>query len=315
MPRSLIHAAAEAEPTKVRQAAICSRGRGRRTAELADAALRVFADFDGSMSTRQVFYQLVSVGAVENTHRDYERVQRLLVNMRREHEIPYDRIVDRTRRKHQRAGWNGVQDVMVTVAEQYRRNLWIGQDTVVMVACEKQALEGVFAEVVDRYGASLWTLRGYASESFAYEWAREIERINLEGSSVAIAYFGDHDPSGLGLEQDVQDKLRSHYADFTWERYGLLTSDFDSFGLVNVPVKPTDSRARKYLEQHGDRAAELDALRPDELRSRIERAIVAHIDDGEAWEALERTENAEREALELVTRNWNKALKAAGANE
>ncbi|MDF3069419.1 MAG: hypothetical protein K0R38_5020 [Polyangiaceae bacterium] len=310
MPRVRIHAAA---PSKVGQAPICSRGRGRRTAELADAALRVFTDFEGSMSTRQVFYQLVSVGAVENSQREYERVQRLLVHMRREHEIPYDRIVDRTRGKHQRAGWNGVQDVMVSVAEQYRRNLWVSQDTVVMVACEKQALEGVFSEVVDRYGASLWTLRGYASESFAYEWACEIERLNLEGSDVAIAYFGDHDPSGLGLEQDVQDKHRRHHADFTWERFGLLKSDFDRFGLVNVPVKPSDSRARKYLELHGDRAAELDALRPDELRSRIERAIVAHI-DSEEWAALERAEQVERESLRMVTINWNKAVQAAGVN-
>lgn len=296
---------------KVGQAAVCSRGRGRLTVELADAALKVFAGFGGSMSTRQVFYQLVSGGAIDNSQRDYERVQRLLVHMRRDGAIPYDRIVDRTRGKHQRPGWDGVEDVMVSVAEQYRRNLWVGQETVVMVACEKQALEGIFAEVVDRYGASLWTLRGYPSESFAYEWAREISKLNQQGSDVAIAYFGDHDPSGLGIESDTQDKLRRHHADFTWERFGLLEADFDRFGLVNVPVKPTDSRSRRYVGLHGDRAAELDALRPDELRSRIERAIVAHIDSG-AWEALERAESVERDSLRLVTDNWNRALEAVG---
>jgi len=295
---------------KMRQATV-SRGRYRRTEILTAAIVDVFEGFAGSMSTRQVYYQLVSRGNVENCTRSYDRVQRLLVTMRRDGNIPYDRVVDRTRGKHQRPGWDGVTDIMSAVAKQYRRDYWAAQSTVVMVACEKQALEGIFAEEVDDYGASLWTVRGYISESFAFEWATEIRRLNDAGSSVVIAYFGDFDPSGLDIEQDLQKKLRRHGAEFSWTREGLLEEDLERFNLVNVPVKAKDTRSKKYLELYGDHAAELDALRPDELRRRIIQAIVIHIDD-EPWQRLRRAERAERESLWVVTNNWDKAAKAAG---
>jgi hypothetical protein len=287
-----------------------SRGPSRTTQALIDGIVRVFEAFDGSMSTRQTFYQLVSAGDIQNNTTAYDRVQRLLVDLRRDGTIPYERVVDRTRGKHQRAGWDGVEDLMNDAAAQFRRNFWKDQSTVTMVACEKQALEGIFSEVVDSFGASLWTLRGYVSEGFAYEWATDIQNLTAKGHDVAIAYFGDYDPSGLGIERDCQAKLERLGAEFTWSRCGLLSEDFECFNLVNVPVKRTDTRARAYLREHGNQAAELDALRPDELRQRIEDAIRRSIEP-DAWERIERVERAERESLELVSQNWLRAIAGA----
>lgn len=300
---------AEAQAKGFGRATLAVRGRGRKTAALAEAITAVFDEFEGSMSTRQVFYQLVSSGAVENHQREYDRTQRLLVDMRRDGEIPFERVVDRTRQKHQRAGWRGVSDLLTAASTQYRRSFWSDQRVAVQVACEKQALEGIFGEVVDEFGASLWTLRGYTSESFAFEWASEISELVAAGKDVRVFFFGDHDPSGLGIEEDARDKLTRHGALFDWERRGLLTEDFERFDLVNVPVKPTDSRARRYLDEHGDRAAELDALRPDELRARIRTAITEHVDP-EQWAANQRAEDAERASLHLVSTNWAQALRA-----
>ncbi len=297
--------------TQLRQAAV-RRGPRKRTLALMEEVRAVLDEFDGSMSTRQIYYQLVSRGAVQNRSTEYDRVQRLLVTMRRDGAIAYDRIVDRTRSKHQRAGWDGVEDVMNAVIGQYRRNLWSDQDTVPMICCEKQALEGIFAEVVDEYGASLWVIRGYNSESFAYEWAEEIKRQMNRGKRVAITYFGDFDPSGLSIEQDCQAKLARHGAEFEWSRRGLLLEDFDRFELVNVDVKSGDSRSKGYLEKYGNRAAELDALRPDELRTRIRAAIEQHINKA-AWKRMKRTEIAEKESLSAVTSNWDIALAAVNA--
>ena len=294
-------------------ATIRVRGRGRRTVELTDATLDVFDDFDGSMSTRQVFYQLVSRGAIENRPADYGRVQRLLVELRRTGAISYDRVVDRTRSKHQRPGWAGVEALMGACASQYRRNLWLDQDTTVMIGCEKQALEGIFAEAVDPYGASLWVFRGYVSESFAYEWATEIQEINDRGGAVVVGYFGDHDPSGIDIDRDCQEKLERHGADFDWYRWGLLQDDFDKYDLVNVPVKASDSRARAYLKKYGNRAAELDALPPDVLRDRIKIAIEHHIDH-DALERVQQAEAVERESIQMVRMNWDRAVAAVSTS-
>jgi hypothetical protein len=286
------------------------RGLGTKTIALRDAVLKVFASFDGSMSTRQLFYQLVSRGAVSNTPAAYGTVQRVLVDMRRDGSVPYSRVVDRTRSKHQRPGWDGVDDIMAGVAEQYRRDLWSSQSTHVHVCCEKQALEGVFGEIVDEYGAPLWTLRGFVSEAYVWEWSEEIKALTEDGVDVVVAYFGDHDPSGLCLEEDCHRRLREQGAEFTWHRAGLLWDDFERFNLVNVVVKWTDSRAKKYAERFGNRAAELDALPPDQLERRIREVIAEHV-DREAWDELRRAEQVERASLKIVAAHWDAAVKGA----
>lgn len=299
--------------TKNGQAPKRARGLGRKTLALREHVAFVFDNFDGSMSSRQVFYQLVSRGAVANTDNAYDSVARLLVAMRRDGTIPYERVVDRTRRRHKVPGWDGVRDAMESIASHYRRDPWDEQTTHVHIACEKQALEGVFSEVVDTYGAPLYVTRGFASEAFVYEWSVDIRRACADGHDVAISYFGDCDPSGFMIELDCQRRLGDLIAgcggNVTWNREGIDHDDLVTYGLVNVPVKHTDSRARSYLEKYGDRAAELDALRPDVLRDRIVRSIVKHIDI-EPWNRLHKVADAERESLEMVAGNFTKALDA-----
>jgi hypothetical protein len=288
------------------------RGEGRKTLALRQVILEELAAYDGAMSSRQVFYRCVSRGAVQNNKAGTRAVLRMVLNMRRDGSIPYSRIVDRTRRKHHTEGWDGLQEVIESAGNVYRRDLWADQDTVVMIACEKAALEGIFSTIVDEYGASLWTLRGFGSESFEYEWAEEIKELNRNGQSVAITYFGDFDPSGLMIEETTRRKLEEFRADFEWERGGLLASDFEDFDLVRIPVKRTDSRAKGFLSQFGDSGAELDALSPAELEERIQAAITKHI-NMKTWLAGRRTEALERQSLDLVVKHWGVAVRAAEA--
>jgi hypothetical protein len=266
-----------------------------------------------SMSSRQVAYQLVGLGAIENTETEKQRVGRIIVAMRRDGSIPYSRIVDRTRAKHQEPGWDGVEDILDSCALQYRQNMWADQRAIPMIACEKQALEGVFSEVCDEYGVSLWIIRGFNSESFDYEWSEEIKEITDTGKHVVIAYFGDWDPSGLCIEETSKRKLREFGANFTWWRAGLCGGDFLDFGLAPIPVKRTDTRAKAFLSKFGPDApaAELDALPPDELQRRIKGYIERCITDQDLWKRTKRDEQVQREALQTVTENWNIALAAA----
>lgn len=289
-----------------------ARGEGKRTKGLRSSVLEVLDSYSGPMSGRQVYYQLVSGGDVENSSKSCKAVLRLLVKMRRDGSIPYSRIVDRTRAVHKRPGWDGVAHIMENVAQQYRRDFWADQAVVPMIACEKAALEGIFAAAVDEYGASLWTLRGFNSESFEYEWSEEIKAITAEEKQVVIYYFGDWDPSGLAIEENSKRKLAGFGAGFEWRRAGLLAEDFDRFEIVPVPVKRTDTRSKAFLSKFGPRAAELDALSPKELHRRITNSITAYIDT-ERWGALQRTEANERAGLVAVVKNWDAAVAAAGA--
>jgi len=90
---------------------------------------------------------------------------------------------------------------------------------------------------------------------------------------------------------------------FYWQRLGLTKDDFEDFDLLPLRIKRnkrgefSDKRAKGFVAEHGDKCAELDAVPPDELRSRIENAIQEHIDQDE-WERLQRVEQAEQETLE-----------------
>jgi hypothetical protein len=303
--------AREGRVMKIRPASN-SRRLYRRSRELADVILTVLAAYpDMSMSTRQIYYQCVSRGVIQNGEKEYDRVQQLVLKLRRSGDIDYDRIVDRRRAKHHRGGWQGAESMLHTFGEYFRRDIWASQNTIVMIGLEKEALEGVFAETVDEYGASLWPFAGYISESFAYEWATEINEYVDDGKHVTIYYFGDHDPTGLDIERDAIEKLRRFDAKFAWGRKGLLWNDFNDFDLINIPVKITDTRSRSYLERYGNRAAELDALPPDELQRRIRQCFDNAIDH-EALERVRREEEIQRESIRLVADNWKIAVAAAG---
>jgi len=287
--------------------------RWKTTIELMDNIEAVLDRFpDVVMSSRQIAYQLVSRGQLENNEPQKERVGRFVVDMRRSGRIDNDRIRDRTRNKHQRSGWASIEDAMLALQQQFRLNYWAEQPTIPIVILEKAALEGVVASACDKYGAGLWVIRGFNAFSFNWELAKEILRlVEEEGKRVVVGYLGDFDPSGLEIERVVRDEVLGFGARPEWRREGLLLEDFDEFDLVNVPTKATDSRTSRYVETFGDRGAELDALDPEELQRRIVAFVEEHI-DWPSWERVQRDEQAQRESFDAVNSNLQSILRAAG---
>ena len=82
-------------------------------------------------------------------------------------------------------------------------------------------------------------------------------------------------------------------------RLGVKDQDFEEFELIELPVKRKDKRASGFLERHGERCAEIDALPASELRGRVEHAIKRHIDAGR-WSKLLETEAHEKESVRSV---------------
>jgi len=145
--------------------------------------------------------------------------------------------------------------------------------------------------VTREYDVPLSPIRGYISDSFAFElgnnW-RDIEK------DIYVYYVGDYDPSGFDLERNAQEKLTEFAGKhINWVRLGLNESDFDEFSLVELPVKKADSRSKEFVRKHGDRCAEIDALPPPALRDRIRTAIEKHV-PREQWEKLRQVEAAEK---------------------
>lgn len=244
------------------------------------------------MTVRQVFYRLVTLGAIPKLESEYRNVvSRLLTRMRREGQIPYGWIADHTRWIRQPDLFDSVEDALRQTAALYRRNLWQDQGAYVEVWCEKDALAGVLYEETAAWGVPLMVVRGYSSHTYLYEVA---EHTRAVGKPTSIYYFGDHDPSGLDAQRFAEKELRSHAADLPieFERVAVTPEQIVEWELPTRPTKRTDTRSRNFQGE----SVELDAIPPATLRELVEVCILRHV-DSHAYQVTQEAERSERELL------------------
>ena len=86
--------------------------RQRRTPEEMDTlrvAIKAVAEADRPVSVRHIFYRMVTQNLVEKSDKGYQQVQKITVDMRRTHVLPYEWIEDSSRRAYMNTGlcWRG----------------------------------------------------------------------------------------------------------------------------------------------------------------------------------------------------------------
>ena len=189
------------QPSPIKRA----RRTGAEIGALREAIRSVLAEYR-PMTVRQVFYRLVSLGAIAKTEGEYKAtVCRLLTEMRRAREIPFGWIADNTRWMRKPRTYSGLEELLRATAQTYRRSVWSQQDVYVEIWLEKDALAGVLHEVTERWDVPLMVTRGYPSLSYLYE-AGEV--IAAREQPAYLYYFGDHDPSGVDIPRKVEQDLR-----------------------------------------------------------------------------------------------------------
>lgn len=259
------------------------------------AILRAFDEAGPPMTVRQMFYALVSMGAIPKVEAAYNQTSYHLLQMRRRGLIPYGFISDNTRWMRKPSTYNSLADFLRISQDAYRRALWANQNTYVEVWVEKDALAGVFLEVTREWDVPLMVTRGFPSETFVYEAA---ETIKQQEKPVYLYYFGDHDPSGAAIPETTYDKLREFGARFNFEQVAVLPWQIERWGLPTRPTKQTDTRAKNW--QGG--SVELDAIPVPRLRELVRNVITRHIDQ-RALEESQRVEHLERETLTQFANN------------
>jgi len=265
--------------------------------KIVDAISTIFETIKPPLTVRQVYYQLATMGLVPLSQKGYRQAQRILLRVREEGIVPWEHFADRTRERIQAAQWDDAADFARSVAGQYRKDLWQTQDEHVEFWLEKDALSGFVSDVLDGWGVPLYVARGFASATFVHEAAAALGEID---KPKFIYYLGDHDPSGMSIEKAVKQRLTAFGAEFTFTRLAISLDDIKKFNLRPLKAKKSDTRTRRYVEEHGgDATIELDALPPDEFRRRIEEAVLRHIEVDE-WNRLFREEELEQETINHV---------------
>lgn len=244
-----------------------------------------------TMSVRQLYYQLVAADVIENTVQSYKRIADTINDARMAGLVRWDAIEDRTREFVERTRWASPRQIMQASYDSYHMDMWLNQAVRIFVIVEKEALTGVLDPACRKYDVPLLAARGYPSSSVMREFAVGPVRDALEeGKDVRILHLGDHDPSGIDMTRDLDEKINlfSESADYdnyvSIDRIALTMDQIDEQRPPPNPAKATDSRFEAYRELYGSSSWELDALRPQF----IDNLVSAHIElyrDEHAWDA------------------------------
>ncbi|TEU08593.1 MAG: hypothetical protein E3J25_11750 [Anaerolineales bacterium] len=244
------------------------------------------------MTVRQVYYQLVSRQVIENSRGQYQAVSNALVDARKDGTIPWKWIGDRLRRPRHVSMWRDLAGFGETVKRAYRRDVWADQPGYFEIWLEKDALSGIFEDVLKPYGVTLNVGRGYDGWSSIHAAANRFG----DGSDATILYFGDFDPSGEDMVRSLEERLNYFDCHPEITKCAVTPADVTRYDLPPDFTKRTDTRSAAFVAQYGDVAVELDALPLDVLRARIREEVRAHMDMS-ALEKTWKTEEGEREQL------------------
>ncbi len=275
----------------------------RETRKLWDGITEIASspDYDGmALSVRQVYYQCVVRGKVPtNSSREYRRVQRAVLQMRRHGELPWGKIRDGTRERNHFQLYESPEDAIAHAARYYRQDVMARQFVHVELWVEKEGLLGFLQMVANDFGLPYAALKGQPSDSFQQEAGEDWCQI---GKPVVVIYAGDFDSSGYFIGETLQDRLLQHYAAVTVEHIGLNADLVKKYDMPPAfEAKKADKRTPEFIRRFGKQCYELDAIKPDELR-RLYRDKVMEFVNMQDLNASRREEALHRETLDALVR-------------
>lgn len=257
-----------------------------------------------SLTLRQLYYQFVARDLVPNRQNEYKRLGSAINNGRLAGEIDWYAIEDRTRNLSGVQTWDTPSQILEACANSFKYDLWASQPNYVEVWCEKEALAGVFSRICTDLRVPYFSCRGYVSQSELWRAGRRLRKFErVRGQSTFVLHFGDHDPSGIDMTRDIQDRLHMFGASTEVTRLALNMNQVDQYNPPPNPAKLSDSRANKYVTEYGDDSWELDALEPSVLSQLVEMEV-STLRDEDVWQLSKKREQASRNQLQELADDW-----------
>ena len=270
------------------------------------------------LTLRQLYYQFIArnlfpdawmnEAGTKNHEGNYDRLGKLISDARIAGLIDWAHIMDRTRSPSGGdSGWNSPREIIESSADQYGITHWDNQPEYVEVWVEKEALADVISRTSNRWDVTSFACKGYTSQSSMHTAARRIRYQEAKGRKATIIHLGDHDPSGIDMTRDIQDRLAMFWSEATVDRIALNMDQIEELNPPPSPAKVTDSRANDYIDRFGTDSWELDAIEPAALDTLVEGAILSHLNMGLRQERLDREER-EKVQLSAIADNYDLML-------
>jgi len=281
--------------------------KGKKEVLIAETA-KVISGYTTRLTIRQIFYRLVSKHIIENTVGEYKYLDKVLVDARWDRKIRFRDIEDRTRQfiggdeelSSPESTFTSWLNAFKNCSRYHTLPYWLDQENYIEVWLEKQALQGIFQEVTDKWKVRLFPCRGYPSLTKLYEASGNLQSEG-EGKNVKILYFGDYDPSGEDIPRKIEEDLQRFGINFEIHKVAILKEQIEEYNIPPFPAKTSDPRYAKFAETHGDEAVELDAIDPKDLAEIIHSAIRDEFDTS-VREEVEDRQTEERKQIEAMVR-------------
>lgn len=262
-----------------------------------------------TLTLRQLYYQFVSRDIIANKMTEYKRLGSIINDARLAGQIDWDAIEDRTRNLQKLATWETPSDVIDSALHSYREDWWESQNAHVEVWIEKDALVGVIEKVCRDYRVPFFACRGNVSQSEQYSAGKRFAAVLDEGRTPIVLHLGDHDPSGIDMTRDNEDRL-SMFAREGVEvrRLALNMNQVKQYNPPPNPAKQTDSRFTGYAVKYGTSSWELDALEPRVI-SQLVKTELDKIIEPDEWMVAKTAENKNKEILRACSSRWEDVAK------
>jgi hypothetical protein len=247
-----------------------------------DHHLLAIAEQEKPTSVRGMYYMAMGAGLIDKDaqtkRNNYMRIQRRLLQMRRDGRMPYSWITDGSRTIYGYDRFADEDAFSTYAANIYRKDYWLESPVRVEVWVEKDAMAGKLKPVVrDEYGLDLYVSRGFASETYLQEAGAHIRSV---GRPTYVYLLTDFDASGMGIAETVEEKLAEMACpvDVFVERIAATPNQIEEYGLITQPVTRSDTRACNFIQRFGTETVELDAIPASEIRRLVREAIERHMD-------------------------------------
>lgn len=274
---------------------------GKKRLELIETANGIIGEYSSggyTLTLRQLYYQFVARGLIENSERSYKNLGNCIADGRMAGMIDWLAIEDRGRGVHPWLIEEDEQTVLSGIEYGLSLDYWERQNAYVEVWVEKEALVSVIERPCANLRVPYMACKGYLSASEAWRAGQRFMRAERQGRRLVLIHLGDHDPSGIDMTRDNGERVElfSRESGVEVRRIALNMDQVDAYSPPPNPAKLTDSRAEDYVARFGYTSWELDALEPRVLDKLINDEIRTLIDD-DVWSETEAEEEERRTIL------------------
>jgi hypothetical protein len=254
---------------------------------------------EGPKTARRFYYLALSFGFIQpdmgasdaaKKSRDaaYKRVCDILAKLRMAGELAWESVLDLTRELDQWRVYNSPREARARMRETYEEDRWLGQSYYPVLIVEKDTMVPVCRPMAMAWQMPFASSRGYSSLTLQHDVATMLARRWALTQQPPIVYFvSDLDPSGLDLQRAWKEALANFGIFPLFERLALTDAQVRDPELnidhLAIAVKPSDSRAAKYIAEYGTRCWEVDILPPERIETALDNDIRSWL-DAEKWQ-------------------------------